>query len=253
MTDTTARARRRAADQGDPVARAVVLCDRVRTGELTPERLRLAAFCGHADALTAFACRHDDFQDGDRRCVCYYGKIEPEPRVWVNALTRFGSSVCVRAAWIAATRAATAPTVPSDVFAAANKALAPLKVWLDDPTEKRRLAATRAVNRSMKARDRAGDEPDSTAWWERPGMFLHFKRPEDHPDNDQIRVECWGFFLRLAVEACGIVAFGEPSRVDEGAPDWIGNYVYDEDELRRTAALMLAHVKQELAAWAVGP
>lgn len=252
MTDTRLQARRRAAALGDPAARVALLTERVRLGELTSERIRLAAFCGQLTALAAFACPHDDFQDGDRRCVCYYGTLEEDPKVWTNALTRFGSQLCIRAAWMAATRAAVAPTVPPDVFAAANKVLAPLKVWLDEPVEKARIAAIRAVNRSMKARDRAGDEPDSTAFWERPGMFLHFKRPEDHPDNHQLRVD-WGFFLELAFRDCGLLAFGEPTRIDHEAPDWLGNRVFDQEAIERASRAMVDHVKLELSAWAVGP
>jgi hypothetical protein len=88
---------RDAAGHGDPQAQARLLLERVRTGDLTEERLLLAAYCGHEASL----CVARDL----RAAV----PVETELNEWVRGLRRWdlhASIRCVlvtmRALWLVA-------------------------------------------------------------------------------------------------------------------------------------------------------
>lgn len=82
MTDARLRALSRDAVQGDPTAFARLLVERVRAGELSAERLRLAAWLGDARALAAVGP----------------GVVRPqsdELLAWLHELTVFGPKEAV--------------------------------------------------------------------------------------------------------------------------------------------------------------
>lgn len=115
MTDQRLQALSRAA-RLDPAREPELLRERVRAGDLTPERLELAAYCGHEAARKAagHGCcpRHQalgrDPQEGAlARLLCSESPLsvhDPLP-AWVRGLSRWGAETQVRAA-VAACEAA---------------------------------------------------------------------------------------------------------------------------------------------------
>ncbi|MCW8139327.1 MAG: hypothetical protein KIT58_10540 [Planctomycetota bacterium] len=86
MTDQRLRALERDALHGDVEAQARLLLERVRVGDLTEERLRLAAYLG------------------DERARLALGESAPEPPddivAWVRGLDALGSEVATRVALV---------------------------------------------------------------------------------------------------------------------------------------------------------
>jgi hypothetical protein len=77
VADAAQRELERAAASGDEQDRARLLQARVRSGDLTPLRLRVAAFAGDPAALLAFDCDHSDLDAGfeaARRAGCFDGQ-----------------------------------------------------------------------------------------------------------------------------------------------------------------------------------
>lgn len=113
MPDERVSAAARAAEaDGSLEARARALLERARKGELSQDNLKLLALCGDDAALAAFGCRHDDYMDGDRACLCWYGastkaflNIVGTPARWAWCLRPLGPLVSLRAAlgagWLA--------------------------------------------------------------------------------------------------------------------------------------------------------
>lgn len=116
MTDARMRALARSAEQGDPGARRQLLLERLRAGQVTEDRLRLAAFLGDpaaADAAGA-ATGGEDLAG------------------WFAAITAWEPAACARAALAAA-------ALVEPVWAAAGggpavtRALEALRAWTDCP------------------------------------------------------------------------------------------------------------------------
>lgn len=116
MTDANLRALERAAQQ-DPSQRAAYLWERVRRGDLSRERLELAAYCGDEGARSVVNpadlandwghCREDDEQP-DHCESCSWWVVHqvgcPAGRLpaWLQGLSRWGPEVQVRAGLAAA-------------------------------------------------------------------------------------------------------------------------------------------------------
>jgi hypothetical protein len=116
--DERLRKLEREAAQGDASATARLLVERVRLGELSDERLRLAAYLGHPTAREAV------------------GDALPAPEdalEWVRALDGHGREACVRAALTAARHSL--PVSGHPVSADVEAALDATAAWLACPCE----------------------------------------------------------------------------------------------------------------------
>lgn len=144
---------------------AALLRERLRAGTLSPERLELAAYCGHRPARSLLPrCGdhgHDDDSDGGCRLVPD-GQPHPAPihepgglcvyrdlSEFVAGLSRWGPTVQVRAA-VAAARVAWGEAVaaeqrrPSAAGLLSMAAINAVEQWLKDPNEGNRIDAARA-------------------------------------------------------------------------------------------------------------
>lgn len=104
MSDRRLAELERAAREGTIEDRARFLTERLRAGLLSIEGLSLAAFMGDEPALLAYQCPHDDLIDGDRGCVCFYGKGGGHILLhhWAQGIGRWGSMAKAHAAVAAA-------------------------------------------------------------------------------------------------------------------------------------------------------
>lgn len=117
MSDSRLRdLQRRSLD--DPSARVALLTERVRTGDLTLERLELAAYVGDVSARTLVPCGplllsiwpegHPQRAEADEWAGALYVQIAADPlarmplSLWVQGISRWGPETLVRAAVAAA-------------------------------------------------------------------------------------------------------------------------------------------------------
>jgi hypothetical protein len=114
VSDTRRRTAEREAALGDIAARSRLLAERVRIGELLPERLELAAYCDSPEALALFNV--EEYQQSTsggyfwwKRLVIpmseggtRYVSIPRELKDWVRDLGRWGDLPFARVALIAA-------------------------------------------------------------------------------------------------------------------------------------------------------
>ena len=127
MTDTTTRQAERAA-LSDPAQRVKVLRDRMRRGDLSRERVELAAYCGNGVAREVVGPMHDALPEV--RGWTFTGGI-PSLERWTKGLQRWGHTVQVRAGLAAAERAWWASGCDGN----AAEALDAVQAWLDNPSE----------------------------------------------------------------------------------------------------------------------
>lgn len=162
MSDPQLRQLDREAVQGDIDARVRVYAHHLRlakpcclpgcwrclcTGSLwSREHVKLAAFAGDEAALTLFDCQHDDLRDGDRACVCWYGRLD-QGRLflerWIGALVEvWGTGAALASAIGVARRIERSQSHdgcyrwPRGVAAVCDAAQA----WLDSPCKETRDA-----------------------------------------------------------------------------------------------------------------
>ncbi|MCW8140066.1 MAG: hypothetical protein KIT58_14300 [Planctomycetota bacterium] len=127
---------------------AAYLLERVRVGELSPERLELAAHCGHEAARRATGASAD------------HGRHDLEE--WLSALEAWGPAVCVRAHVILALLVlpwyeAEHPTDDSQ-----SRALEAARAWLAEPSSERAGVARSASERAYQVR--LEREPEGAAY-----------------------------------------------------------------------------------------
>jgi hypothetical protein len=150
MTDARLRAVSRAAARGDPTAHIALLLERVRAGELSTERLQLAAWLG----------------DDHARAVVGPDLVRPQPDEllpWLLCLTEIGSrEAVVRAlAAVGTSQIAKHPTSP-----AVAKAVSLIRRWIEQPVGDTTLAAAAARLSSRAARrSRRGASPTLLCAW----------------------------------------------------------------------------------------
>lgn len=150
MTDARLRATSRAAAQGDPAARAALLLERVRAGELGRERLQLAAWLG------------DDLA----REVVGPDLVRPQPDEllpWLLCLLEIGSrEAVVRAfATVGTSQIAKYPISPT-----LAKAVSLVRLWIEQPVGDATLAAAAARLASRAGRrSRGGASPALLCAW----------------------------------------------------------------------------------------
>lgn len=128
MSDIKLRSLQRQADSGDPLARAALLTERVRSGTLTREMVELAAYAGDVAARAALPPFADDPTTASGKatacdpCINADGRNytfdtpggwhclrhateHPDLALWVRGLSRWGPEALVRAAVAAARQA----------------------------------------------------------------------------------------------------------------------------------------------------
>lgn len=201
--------------------RAAVLRLRLRAGELTAERVAVAALCGDAAA----------------RSIAGTLEAGTIPALCQALADGAGRETCVRAAWLAAEHAfrVVAPWASPPARCWEELSLAAIKRWLDDPTDER---AAEAVGVAQDGREDRGLPEDEVEWWGRPAMLLALRPPEELHGEEVLRGEtAWAFFLRLALEADAEAMVG-PS---------LGCRV-----LSANRESVLAATKHGLREWAVG-
>ncbi len=149
MTDARVRAVSRAAAQGDPAARAALLLERVRTGELSTEQLRLAAWLG----------------DDHARAVVGHEVVRPQPNEllkWLLDLTEVGT----REAVVRALASVGTSQIAKDASPDVAKAVALVQRWVEHPESDAALAKEVAHMASRAARrSRRGPSPTLLCAW----------------------------------------------------------------------------------------
>jgi hypothetical protein len=270
------RARARAGAVLTVADRAALIRARVACGDLDERRAALAALCRDGAARLA----------ADVRCVGVPGPrtVEPGPsrnappmpcdalpaalrcsvcqadqddRFWMRTLWRHGSEAHLRAALIAVTHAADTilPGTSMPWLGRACRIVTLIAMWLDDQTPHRRAAVHNAVEESMQARYDAGDEFDSTAWWERPALLMLLKKPEDHPEDMQL-AGMWELFTELAIAEAATACAVEWCEACRDVV-WAGGHCercwgrVHEIGTDKVVADMHNLVRKELAAWAL--
>ncbi|MCO5170936.1 MAG: hypothetical protein M9894_31795 [Planctomycetes bacterium] len=148
MPDDRLRDRARDAERGDPDARARLLVERVRSGALAPERLRLAAHLGDEAAGLALG----EADDGPGDLVA-----------WAGRLAGAGREALVRA-FVAVARLFPPP------HASVEAALVAAEAWCEGPDPVRAAAAHEAAVLDSYAQSGAAylggvAEPSTLAWW----------------------------------------------------------------------------------------
>jgi hypothetical protein len=154
VDDRVREARRRFEDSGAESDEAAWLGACVRTGALDPERLALAAHVGHRAARLVLGQR---------------GELPP-PVPWLEALSRWGQPVVVRAA-VACARVALSEQnrrLPSDDLPSRWRAVEAAEDWLADPGPLH--SAEARLTASFTPDARPDDEPYEPA---RLGAWTH--------------------------------------------------------------------------------
>jgi len=153
MGDTRLRQLEREAAGGDLQARAHLLRERTRTGDLASERLSLAAYLGDEASREALAL----------------GSVDDEPSLesWVRGLSDWGEPACARAA--AAAARLLWPRVPVE-DELPRRALASVEAFLECPCASHRLAVielsqARSNPEGWTVPRWALPTPEMAAWW----------------------------------------------------------------------------------------
>ena len=120
MSDTRLRElERRWKETGSPDDEAAYLLERVRVGDLTQERLELAAYCGHEGARRAYGCEPS---------------ASPDSENWLGGLADRGKEVRVRSAWTCA-QLVLASCELGQFRLCAEQVTALLGEWLNRPSD----------------------------------------------------------------------------------------------------------------------
>lgn len=238
MTDANLQDLRRRVAAGDRDAAPALLRARVRAGELSQDRLELAALCGHEDARTAFGWRCLDSRHRPAPCAifptllaCTACAPDNDLKAFSDRLVRHGKPVVVRAAWLAASEVSTALR-HADAFAC--EALDTVHTWLIDPTEAHMVAAARATNNDL----RDPDDDDGLAWWQYPGVWCFLDPAAIDPEWSGLLVT--GF--QRAADAIGRLDERESLVERDGR----------EGARRPYLERLMREVRAGLVAWALG-
>ncbi|MCO5172530.1 MAG: hypothetical protein M9894_40050 [Planctomycetes bacterium] len=130
MADTRLRRLERAAAQGDLDARVRLLCERLRSGELDEERVRLAAYLGDPAARLLLGPKAPDLP-----VIRARGGLELNQRRWITGLRAYGKEWLVRAAVAIARARFTAWDRWDEADERPRRALAAAEAWLACPCE----------------------------------------------------------------------------------------------------------------------
>ena len=125
MTDTWLRRHERAAAQGDLEASVHFLCDRLRRGNLTEERVRLAAYLGDPSARLLLGDRAPELP-----AIRARAGLELNQRRWVTGLRAYGKEWLVRAAAAIAHTRLEAWSQWDDTDERPRRALAAAEAWV---------------------------------------------------------------------------------------------------------------------------
>lgn len=149
MSDQRQRALERAAEAGDREAEAELLRERLRAGELRPERVQLLAALGEAPARMALDAPPALLPRGDLLALA-------------SGLTDFGKEVLVRAALAAAAPLLEVVEEHAPYEQRPRAALRAVEAWLARPDEARRVGARLAAAEAERAGEQLMDEPQPT-------------------------------------------------------------------------------------------
>jgi hypothetical protein len=133
---------RRWKESGSPDDEAAHLQERARIGDLTRDRLELAAFCGHEAA----------------RKVAELPPATGVPTEWLTRIERSGRDSVVRAG-LAMVRALV-PLVP-ELRVEARDAVAAVEAWINEPSPATEGACLRAAARALRSVQAPGTLGDS--------------------------------------------------------------------------------------------
>lgn len=128
MVDARLRRLERAASQGDVQARVQVLCERLRTGDLDEERVRLAAYLGDPAARLLLGERAPELP-----VIRAREGFELNQRRWITGLRAFGKEWLVRAAVALARSRFDAWATWDETDERPHRAVAAAVAWLECP------------------------------------------------------------------------------------------------------------------------
>lgn len=146
MTDTHLRQLERAANQGDVEARARLLCERVRMGDLSEDRVRLAAYLGDPGARL-----HLGEQAPELPAIRARAGLELNQRRWVTGLRAYGKEWLVRAAAAVAVSRLEAWSRWDETDDRPRRALAAARAWIRCPCDAHARAADGAHDAALGA------------------------------------------------------------------------------------------------------
>ena len=146
MVDTRLRRLERAASQGDVEARARVLCERLRAGDLAEERVRLAAYLGDPGARLLLAERAPELP-----VIRARAGLELNQRRWITGLRAYGKEWLVLAAVALAHARFAAWTRWDETDERPRRAVAAAEAWVRCPCARHVAEADAAHHAALSA------------------------------------------------------------------------------------------------------
>lgn len=146
MVDTRLRRLERAASQGDVEARARVLCERLRAGDLAEERVRLAAYLGDPGARLLLAERAPELP-----VIRARAGLELNQRRWITGLRAYGKEWLVLAAVALAHARFAAWTRWDETDERPRRAVAAAEAWVRCPCDAHLADAAETVAPAERA------------------------------------------------------------------------------------------------------